>query len=40
VTLAATAFLVLRIKMKSLMPSIICHAAYNAVIVAAVYGRI
>jgi membrane protease YdiL (CAAX protease family) len=37
VTIAATAFLILRIKMKSLMPSVICHGAYNAVIVAAVY---
>ena len=37
VTLAATAFLILRIKMKSFMPSVICHAAYNAVIAAAVY---
>ena len=40
VTVAATAFLVLRIKMKSFIPSVICHAAYNAVIVAAVYGAI
>jgi membrane protease YdiL (CAAX protease family) len=37
VTLAATAFLILRIKTKSFIPSVICHAAYNAVIVAAVY---
>ena len=38
VTLAATAFVILRIRMKSLMPAALCHAAYNAVLVAAAYG--
>ena len=38
VTLAATAFVILRIRMKSLMPGVLCHAAYNAVLVAAAYG--
>jgi len=38
VTLAATAFVILRIKMKSFIPAVLCHAAYNAVMVAAAYG--
>jgi membrane protease YdiL (CAAX protease family) len=38
VTLAATAFIMLRIKMQSFIPAVVCHAAYNAVIVVATYG--
>jgi membrane protease YdiL (CAAX protease family) len=40
VTLVATTLVVLRIKMKSFVPGVLCHAAYNAMVVAVVYARI